>query len=244
MELESRYTLLDLLETPQKFDEHFGRYSFGVVTRSALGIKTKSMDDPFIQEVKDQNNFAINAFRPDKYISNLAPWVLKLPSWLVSDNTVLLAAFNRMAGSIKRLQDNLKAEISQGKAADSFHRHFLENQHEYGLSELEGGVVFQVFMSAGTRLPHNVLLEYIMNMIQSPEWQAKLQKEVDSVVGPDRIPEFSDIPNLPTVRAVLKESMRARTIVGESSVPHKLSQDDFYEGYFFEKGTIFHANFR
>jgi cytochrome P450 len=244
MELESRYTLLDLLETPEHFDKHFGRYSFGVLTRSTFGFKTKSVDDPFIQEVKDQNSFAHNAFRSDLYISNLAPWVLKLPSWLVSDNVVLLAAFSRMAGFIKTLQDNVKAEISQGKAFDSFQRYFLENQHEYGLSELEGGVVFQVFMFAGTRLPHNVLLEFVLAMMQSLEWQEKMQKEIDSVVGPNRLPEFSDIPNLPTVRAVLKESMRSRTIVGESSVPHKLSQDDFYNGYFFEKGTIVHANFR
>jgi cytochrome P450 len=244
MELESRYTLLDLLEKPEEFDKHLGRYAYGVLTRSGLGVKTKSMDDPFIQEVEYHGELVVNTSRPDKYLSNIAPWLLKFPSWLVSENQQLLTAHNRIMDFIKNLQDELRSDISQGKAADSLHRYFFENQHEYGLSEAEGGAVFQTLLAAGTRSTHNALLGYIIVMLQSPEWQEKMQKEVHEAVGPDRLPTFSDLPNLPTVRAVLKEALRMRSITAEIGIPHKLSQDDFYEGYFFAKGTAFHANFR
>ena len=72
----------------------------------------------------------------------------------------------------------------------------------------------------------------------------KLQNELDAVVGPDRLPQFSDMPQLPTVRAVVKETIRYRSVHAEIGIPHKLSQDDVYEGHFFSAGTIFHINAR
>jgi hypothetical protein len=66
MELESRYTLLDLLETPESFNNHMGRYAYGVLTRSGLGVKTNSVEDDFVNQIESQNDFAVNTFRPDK----------------------------------------------------------------------------------------------------------------------------------------------------------------------------------
>lgn len=45
-------------------------------------------------------------------------------------------------------------------------------------------------------------------MANYPEVQAKAQAEIDSVVGSDRLPEFSDRPNLPYVNAILLEVWR------------------------------------
>lgn len=41
-----------------------------------------------------------------------------------------------------------------------------------------------------------------------PDVQLKAQKEVDSVVGPDRLPEFSDMSNLTFISAIVKEVFR------------------------------------
>ena len=41
-----------------------------------------------------------------------------------------------------------------------------------------------------------------------PEVQKKAQAEIDSVVGPNRLPNFEDRPSLPYINAVVKESMR------------------------------------
>jgi len=242
MERESRFTLHDLLETPENFDSHLCRYTYGVVCRSGLGLKTKSMDDPLIREFESQGDFIVNTFRPDKYLSNLAPWLLSFPSWLVSEGKVLQVAHTRIMNFIKELQD--MSMVNFGKGADSLYRYFLDNKENYDLTASEGGIIFHILISAGTRSPHNALLGFLIVMMQWPEWQERLQKEVDEVVGPDRLPEFADLPNLPTVRAVIKESIRWRSIVADIGIPHKLSQDDFYEGYFFEKDTVFHFNSR
>ena len=41
-----------------------------------------------------------------------------------------------------------------------------------------------------------------------PEVQKKAQAEIDSVVGPNRLPDFHDRPSLPYINAVIKESSR------------------------------------
>lgn len=51
-------------------------------------------------------------------------------------------------------------------------------------------------------------MSFILAMLKYPEVQRKAQQEVDSVVGTDRLPEFSDQPHLPYLSAVLKEVLR------------------------------------
>jgi cytochrome P450 len=52
------------------------------------------------------------------------------------------------------------------------------------------------------------LMSFILAVLAHPEVQKKAQEEIDSVVGPDRLPDFSDKENLPYVNAVLKEVLR------------------------------------
>ena len=50
-------------------------------------------------------------------------------------------------------------------------------------------------------------------MANYPDVQAKAQAELDAVVGPDRLPEFSDYPNLPYINAIISELLRWKPVV-------------------------------
>jgi cytochrome P450 len=52
------------------------------------------------------------------------------------------------------------------------------------------------------------VLTFILCMLLHPEIQRQAQQEVDSVVGPDRLPELSDIAQLPYLLAVWREVLR------------------------------------
>jgi cytochrome P450 len=45
-------------------------------------------------------------------------------------------------------------------------------------------------------------------MVLFPEVQRKAQAEIDEVVGPDRMPDMDDEPNLQYIRGCVKESLR------------------------------------
>ena len=60
-------------------------------------------------------------------------------------------------------------------------------------------------------------------MATYPEKQRLAQAELDSVIGPHRLPTFDDMPDLPYVNAVLKECLRWRPVVPLSVLKWGLS---------------------
>ncbi|KAF5660888.1 cytochrome P450 monooxygenase [Fusarium heterosporum] len=242
MEEEANTTLRDLIGDPESFDKHLARYSFGVLTRSMLGFQVKTGDDPYIVHVLNQIDEILKGFRPDEYPSNVFPFLRVFPTWLVPSLGKMERLRKETYAGIRAMQEKVQRSVEDGTAGISTYRHFIEHRDEYELSDDEAGYAFETIIDAGVASPHNVLLTFLFLMMEYPEWQRKLQKQVDRVVGEDRLPCFQDISDLPVVRAVVKESIRYRTINAELGIPHRLETDDIYEGYFFPKHTIFHGN--
>ncbi len=78
-------------------------------------------------------------------------------------------------------------------------------------------------------------------MASYPEVQKRAQVELEAVIGPHRLPEFSDRKSLPYLNALMKELLRWRSVV-PVGVPHCSLQDDEYRGYFIPKGSVVIAN--
>ncbi|KAH9977456.1 cytochrome P450, partial [Russula compacta] len=74
-----------------------------------------------------------------------------------------------------------------------------------------------------------------------PDVLKRAQAELDEVVGHDRLPLLSDRPRLPYIEAIVLESLRWHP-VAPLGFPHRLTEDDYYEGYFLPKGTLVQAN--
>ena len=64
---------------------------------------------------------------------------------------------------------------------------------------------------------------YSMALATHPHVFKKCQAEVDSVVGPDRLPTFDDEPSLPYIRATIREVFRWRP-VGPTVIPHATTE--------------------
>ena len=84
-----------------------------------------------------------------------------------------------------------------------------------------------------------VMMTILFSTVHHPEWLGRMQAEVDSVCGASRLPTMADVPNLPGMRAVVKEVMRWLPVT-PGGVPHKSSKDDMYDGYFIPAGTNLH----
>ena len=60
-------------------------------------------------------------------------------------------------------------------------------------------------MDGGVETSSTYLQTFIIALLQSPESQLKAQKEIDSVVGGDRLPVMEDFKRLPYVKALVME---------------------------------------
>lgn len=78
---------------------------------------------------------------------------------------------------------------------------------------------------------------FVLAMAMFPEAQRKAQAELDAVVGPDRLPEFSDINSLPYMTALVKEVLRWH-VVAPIGVPHRSVADDELNGFHIPAGSI------
>ena len=72
-------------------------------------------------------------------------------------------------------------------------------------------------------------------MAVNPAVQEKAQREIDRVTGRNRLPDFSDRPNMPYVEAIYREVLRSSP-PGQLGFPHSPIEDDHYKEYFIPKG--------
>lgn len=78
-------------------------------------------------------------------------------------------------------------------------------------------------------------------MVLNPDVQKKAQQELDTVVGPDRFPDFSDRDALPYINAVVKEIIRWHSVL-PLGVSHRAMEEDEYKGFRIPAGTILVPN--
>nr|XP_033794813.1 cytochrome P450 1B1-like [Geotrypetes seraphini]XP_033794814.1 cytochrome P450 1B1-like [Geotrypetes seraphini]XP_033794815.1 cytochrome P450 1B1-like [Geotrypetes seraphini] len=81
----------------------------------------------------------------------------------------------------------------------------------------------------------------ILFLVRYPKVQAKLQEEVDRIVGRDRLPSIEDQPSLPYVMAFLYELMRFSSFV-PVTIPHATTTETSLLGYHIPKDTVVFVN--
>ncbi|XP_068964692.1 cytochrome P450 1B1 isoform X1 [Petaurus breviceps papuanus] len=77
--------------------------------------------------------------------------------------------------------------------------------------------------------------------IRYPKVQARVQEELDRVVGRDRLPSLDDQPHLPYVMAFLYEAMRFSSFI-PVTIPHATTTDTSIMGYHIPKDTVVFIN--
>ncbi|XP_074525267.1 cytochrome P450 2J2-like [Halichoeres trimaculatus] len=100
--------------------------------------------------------------------------------------------------------------------------------------------VMELFVSA-SETTSTTLRWAFLYMAKYPEIQAKVQAEIDKVIGQSRQPSMDDRMNLPYTDAVLHEIQRIGTIV-PLSLPHMTNKDIKLGGYTVPKGSTIIPN--
>ncbi|EEB99019.1 hypothetical protein MPER_01370, partial [Moniliophthora perniciosa FA553] len=155
-------------------------------------------------------------------------------------------------GFLKRIEADHKAGINR---ADCFVGKYLKARETSEDENVSGGgvspsgwirdlllaYVAGSAIEAGSETTASSITSFILFMLWYPEVLQKAREEVDRVVGSDRLPTFEDEEQLPYVIACIKELLRCRppTPIG---VPHRSSEDAFYNDYLIPKGSLVFGN--
>jgi cytochrome P450 len=86
-----------------------------------------------------------------------------------------------------------------------------------------------------------VISSFFSYMAQHPDVQAKAQAEIDTIVGPSRLPTLSDRPLLLYVNALISEVQRY-SVVAPLGIAHTAQVDGVHNGYFIPKRSIILSN--
>ncbi|XP_069890693.1 cytochrome P450 2C5-like isoform X1 [Dipodomys merriami] len=90
--------------------------------------------------------------------------------------------------------------------------------------------------AAGTETTGTTLRYALLLLMKHPHIAAKVQEEIDQVIGRHRIPCMQDRSHMPYTDAVLHEIQRYIDLV-PNNLPHAVTRDIKFRGYIIPKGT-------
>ncbi|XP_023247202.1 probable cytochrome P450 303a1 [Copidosoma floridanum] len=102
-------------------------------------------------------------------------------------------------------------------------------------------ICVDLFM-AGSETSAKALCFGFLFLVLNQEVQRRAQREIDAVIGRDRLPSLNDRPRMPYVNAIVLESVRmfmGRTM----NIPHRALKDTHVMGYRIPKDSMLLVNF-
>lgn len=236
--------LRNLMKTPDDFAEHVRDMTGGIILRISHGYHVQPSNDPFVLLANEATEQFAKATAPGGFLANLVPPLLHVPDWIPgagfkSIGRAWRATLDRMADFPF---DFVKSQQAAGTAEPSFTSKLLEERKQITPEE-EYDIKWSAasLYSGGADTTVSAIHAFFRYMAMNPAVQARAQAELDAVVGPDRLPTSDDRAHLPYVNAVALETLRSHN-VAPTGVPHRVTEDDVYEGYFIPRGALVVAN--
>ncbi|KZW02980.1 cytochrome P450, partial [Exidia glandulosa HHB12029] len=237
--LNARF-LRKILHAPEDWWESLEWLSGANIVRAMLGVEVADVDDPWAKINADIAQIVIAVASPGvPWVVDWIPFLRHLPSWLPG------MKFKRQAAKWRKEQfrcrevsiAHVKAEMAAGSAEPSVASKMLAEE------DVDEDVVKNVVNVAniGMNLYNSHSTSVFHAMATFPESQRAAQKELDDLLHGARLPELSDRTQLPFVEALVLETMRMYP-VSPLVLPHRVTEDDEYEGMTIPKGAMVIAN--
>ncbi|KAH9179333.1 cytochrome P450 [Lactarius sanguifluus] len=232
----------DGLKEPTEWFKHLHR-------ASASMILSVVYDKPTIKPGQDYDVGPINDFvqrltlaaYPGAHFVEFFPWMQYIPSRFAAWKRNAEAWYRKDSAMFEDLFNSVHVNSVEGDDRPSLCATLIRDAGRHKLSNRENSWLAATMYSAGAETTAVVMAWWMLAMLAYPETQARAQAELDAVVGRERLPTFADYPHLPYIRAMVKEALRWRA-VDPVGLPHRSTEDDWYEGMFIPKGTICIAN--
>ncbi|KAJ7651442.1 cytochrome P450 [Mycena rosella] len=235
-----------LVADPSKYMDHLRRYAGGLTLSVVYGYEASPNNDKFLTLGEESVDILANKITSGGGIwpVDIFPSLKHLPRWAPGSSFLTKADVwkAKMEEFVDQPYNFVKASLKSGSYAPSFCSTLLEGEREC-TEQFEVDLKNTANSMYGASMDTIItsFCHFLLAMMLHPEILEKAQKELDSVLGPDRLPTFSDRPSLPFIDAVVSEVYRWGVVL-PMSLPHRLMEDDVYRGMFIPKGSLVFAN--
>jgi cytochrome P450 len=239
---EAVHLVQGVLATPEEWDKHLRRSSASSVMAVVYGTEPiASEQDPRVKRVNDHVTRLSRASLPGAHLVQFIPWMRYLPRSLAKWKRNAQDWHERDSVMFGDLLKSVRQRMAKGEAHATLAATLVEDVGRNNLSEKENAWLAGTMYAAGAETTSSAMAWFMFAIVLHPDVQKRAQAELDTVVGRSRPPSFSDFEDLPYIRALVKEVLRWHT-VDPVGLPHRTTEDDWYNGYFIPKGTLLVPN--
>ncbi|KAJ5458310.1 hypothetical protein N7475_009698 [Penicillium sp. IBT 31633x] len=247
MELESKQLLFDLSNAARQYPQGISteaiyplleRTQSSVILALHYGLRIPNFEDHILHEVIDiQTQVTHLAANPT--LLDIIPPLRHLPS--------VLSPWKRAAEKLYATQVDLYMRLFRhGRDSPGWNatKQALSTAQKYsagGIPDLNLAFSLATSIQGGMETSPRQMLWLFIAALQNPSFMTRAQALLDTVVGRDRLPRFSDRAELAYIDAVMHELFRWRP-VAPGSIPRRADRDDEFGGVKIKKGVTLMAN--
>ncbi|CUA68275.1 O-methylsterigmatocystin oxidoreductase [Rhizoctonia solani] len=241
--LSNTHTFLNLIaHSPDKYREHVANAVGSFIIQMTYGVDEK----PLVSLAHETMNYFGLGITSHFWVNDI-PILKYVPSWFPG------AGFKRLGQRGRQLRNRYVNEPFDQVVAMMRQNQLQNSSYTSNLLESKGGVnaspedmdlvkwTAAAMYLAGSSTTTHVIFVFFMMIALYPDLAQRAQSEIDSVVGRNRIPDFTDRESLPYVEALLQEVMRISP-PASLGLPHTATEDIEFQGYRIPKNTTIHPN--
>jgi cytochrome P450 len=229
-DLESKQVLYDFLSS-NDFKKQFDRYAGSLVYALAYGFRVPTGDGQALADAHlVEDNFAYAA-QIGTWIVDALPFLNVLPA--------ALAPWKRISDKLYKVEESLHLqhmEYALSTKSWNWMKECAVSKEAEQMTRIELAYNLGIVADAGLDTTAAQMQVFVLAALCYPAFIEKAQKELDEVIGPDRLPGWNDKKQLPYIDAIVEETLRWRSII-PGGIPHATLQEDTYMGYRIPKGV-------
>ncbi|XP_009814316.2 cytochrome P450 2J2 [Gavia stellata] len=172
---------------------------------------------------------------------NCFPSIIK---FLPGPHKTLLKTWRLLKSSVKEKIDKHKEDWNPSERRDYIDSYLQEIAKDNGSGSFQEENLVACTLDllfAGTETTSTTIRWALLYMATYPEIQARVQAEIDAVIGQARQPALEDRSNMPYTNAVIHEVQRKGNII-PFNAPRSTVKDTVLDGFHIPKGTALLTN--
>ncbi|KAG5917221.1 hypothetical protein E4U42_007331 [Claviceps africana] len=247
-DVESKRLLLRVMNEPSRFIDHIKTEASAIILKIVYGYSIEPHKvDPLVSAIERGMDVFSRTVLPFSWAVDIVPQLRHLPSWLpgVSFHKIARQWVQFSKGMIDVPYNFAEQQISRGTFKPSYvARHLRQDGGKAGerkaLNQEDEDIIKKsaaILFGGGADTTVSSLSSLLLALILHPDVLSRAQKEIDEVVGSDRLPGFQDRDRLPYINALVKETHRWMPVVPIGTT-HTTEEEMIYSGYRIPKGAF------